>query len=303
LFFYDNYYLLRPLIHFVKTLAERHPSFPPWREWRGGGGEVRKSILFIIVSLFVLPITAHEFWLQPEKFMYQPGDNINVRFWVGEDFNGENWNGNHAKVNKLQLYIDDISDDMADQVSDETGDSLQLSIFDEGTAMIAFNSNNSFIKLDSAKFNAYLKDDGLSNTIDYRAAHNENDSCGKEFYQRSVKTLIQVGDKKTDVCRPANLPLDIIPAVNPYSLNNKDSLTVKLLFNKQPLTNQLVNVWQRQNNITTRQQYTSNDKAEISFVVLTTGKWMVSTVRMIHIENDAQANWQSYWGSCTWGYQ
>ena len=30
---------------------------------------------------------------------------------------------------------------------------------------------------------------------------------------------------------------------------------------------------------------------------------MVSTVKMIRLENDAKANWQSYWGSCTWGYQ
>jgi uncharacterized GH25 family protein len=62
-------------------------------------------------------------------------------------------------------------------------------------------------------------------------------------------------------------------------------------------------VWQRNNNQTTRQQYFTNRKGEISFTVFTTGKWMVSTVKMMPTENDPQANWQSYWGSCTWGYQ
>lgn len=264
---------------------------------------MRKIILFSTLFFLVFPILAHEFWLQPDKFMHQPGEAINIRFWVGEDFDGSNWGGNRAKINRLHLYMNGIVDDLADQVSDEQGDSLQLSIHDEGTAMIAFNSTNSFIQLDAAKFNAYLKEDGLNNAADYRNTHNENDSAGKEFYQRSVKTLVQVGGKKSNISFLANLPIDIIPAINPYTLKNNDSLRVKILFNKRPLVKQLVNVWQRNNNQTTRHQYFTNNKAEVIFPVLTAGKWMVSTVKMNRLENDAKANWQSYWGSCTWGYQ
>jgi len=246
---------------------------------------------------------AHEFWLQPEKFIYRPGEIINIRFWVGEDFDGANWSGSHDKINSLQLYLDDITDDISDQVSDEKGDSLQLSIFDEGTPMITFNSANSFIQLDSAKFNAYLKEDGLNNAFEYRTAHNETDSAGREFYQRSVKTLVQVGDKRSNISHPTNLPLDIIPAANPYALKNNDTLSVKLLFKNQPLANQLVNVWQRINGKTSKQEYRTNSKGGCNFEVAASGKWMVSTVKMIHLENDPKANWQSYWGSCTWGYE
>jgi uncharacterized GH25 family protein len=264
---------------------------------------MKKIILIITVFLLMLPILAHEFWLQPEKFMYQPGENINIRFWVGEDFNGMNWGGNHDKVSSLQLYRDDIIDDMADQLSGEKGDSLQLSIFDEGTPMVVFNSTNSFIQLDSAKFNTYLKEDGLTDALDYRAAHNENDSAGREFYQRSVKTLVQVGDKKSNISRQTNLPLDIIPLSNPYAAKSNDTLAVKLLFKKQPLNNQLVNVWQRSNGKTTKREYHTNSKGIIHFGMFTAGKWMVSTVKMIHLDNDPAAGWQSYWGSCTWGYE
>ncbi|MEO5682410.1 MAG: DUF4198 domain-containing protein [Chitinophagaceae bacterium] len=264
---------------------------------------MKKSILLLIVSLFVLPMMAHEFWLQPEKFMYQPGDNINIRFWVGEDFDGSNWAGNRDKVNSLQLHFDDLTDDLADQVADEKGDSLQLSIFDEGTAMVTFNSTNSFIQLDSAKFNAYLKEDGLQNILDYRASHQEMDSTGREFYQRSVKTLLQVGDKKSNISRTTNLPLDIIPLVNPYTLKDNDSLVVKLLFKKQLLSNQLVNVWRRIDGKTSKHEYHTNEKGLLSFTVATSGKWMVSAVQMIHLNNNPAASWQSYWGSCTWGYE
>lgn len=264
---------------------------------------MKKPLLLIFISFLILPVIAHEFWLQPEKFIYKRGDNINIRFWVGEDFDGSNWSGNRNKVTSLQLYLGDITDDLSGQLSDEKGDSLQLAVFDEGTAMVAFNSTNSFIQLDADKFNAYLKEDGLQNTIDYRMAHNETDSAGKEFYQRSVKTLIQVGDAKDNISHITGLPLDIIPLTNPYRLKNNDTLTIRAFFNKQILANQLMNVWQRVEGKTSRQEYRTNENGEFSFVISSTGKWMVSTVKMIHLDNDPQANWQSYWGSCIWGYE
>jgi uncharacterized GH25 family protein len=264
---------------------------------------MKKPLLLIIISFLILPVIAHEFWLQPEKFIYKKGEPINIRFWVGEDFAGINWTGNRAKVISLQLYSGNSISDLAGNISDANGDSLQLSIPDEGTAMVTFNSANSFIQLDAAKFNAYLKDDGLQNAMDYRAVHNETDTAGKEFYQRSVKTLIQVGSKKSNISHPTNLPLDIVPLKNPYGLKDNDSLTVRILFNKQILTNQLVNVWQRRANKTNRQVYHTNEKGELVFKVPAKGKWMVSTVKMIRADNNQQANWQSYWGSCTWGYE
>ncbi|MFT3936652.1 MAG: DUF4198 domain-containing protein [Chitinophagaceae bacterium] len=265
---------------------------------------MKRSIILLIIVAVVLPILAHEFWLQPEKFMYKPGEDINVRFWVGEDFDGSNWSGNRDKVKSLSLYLeDDIVDDIADQVSDEKGDSLQLSVLDEGTPMITFNSTNSFIELDAAKFNAYLQEDSLQEAADYRTAHQQTDSVGREFYQRSVKTLVQVGDQKTNISHSTNLPLDIIPLSNPYAAKENDSIGVKLLFKGQPMVQQMVNIWQRLDGKTTRQSYFTNEHGITRFAIIPEGKWMVSTVKMQHLENDATANWQSYWGSCTWGYQ
>ena len=264
---------------------------------------MKKALLITVITFFVSSILAHEFWLQPEKFMYTPGEHINVRFWVGEDFDGSNWSGNHGKVKSLQLWLEDITDDIAGQVGNEKGDSLQLSIFDEGTAMITFNSTNSFIRLDAAKFNTYLTEDGLTGALDYRRNHHELDTAGREYYQRSVKTLVQVGNRKTTVSRATGLPLDIIPLSNPYTVKNGDSLTIKLLFQKQPLANQLVYIWQRVNGKTAKTFFHTDTKGHLGFVVQTKGMWMVSAVHMQHLDNDTTANWQSYWGSCTWGYQ
>lgn len=49
-------------------------------------------------------------------------------------------------------------------------------------------------------------------------------------------------------------------------------------------------------------EVTSNMNGEISFKAEPFGKWMISTVKMVRLQDDAKAQWQSYWGSVTWGY-
>src|SRR6476620_12802996 len=103
-----------------------------------------KAISFFCLFTFAIPIFGHEFWLQPDKFIYQRGENINLRFLVGENFEGQNWTGNNKKINSLQIYFPGAADDLSSQLSEETGDSLQFSMYDECTAMVTFNSTHSF---------------------------------------------------------------------------------------------------------------------------------------------------------------
>jgi uncharacterized GH25 family protein len=269
---------------------------------------VKKLLLTILFFTLTAILSAHEFWLQPDKFIYKRGEEINIRFNVGENFTGENWTGDTAKVQRLNFYYADVKDDLTPAMGNEKGDSIRLSVFDEGTAMVTFNSKNSFIELDSAKFNAYLLEDGLTEAIKYRKQNKEMDSAGHELYQRSVKTILQVGKVYDTVFKQhTDLPLDIIPQSNPYTLKNKEEVTVKIFFNDQPLTGKLVKVWHRKKNKTIKEEYTTNRNGEISFDVETNGEWMVSCVKMKRLNNDPQlrpvtAGWQSYWGSCTWGY-
>jgi len=265
---------------------------------------MRKIIFSLsLICIYVL-FSSHEFWLQPDKFIYQRGEQINMRFYVGEHFEGVNWKGNRSKINSLKIYYSGVSDNMAGQISGQEGDSLQFHVYDEGNVLVAFNSTNSFIELEAEKFNAYLEEDGLTKTLAYRKDHNQEDQPGREYYQRCSKTLLQVGELYTSTYRVStSLPLDIIPLVNPYLLKSNDSLKAKILFNKQPLAQQSVSIWHRDNGKTEKQELLTNDKGEIAFTVTPTGMWMISTVSMTRLENDPKADWQSYWGSFVWGYQ
>lgn len=263
-----------------------------------------KKVIALLFIFFTLCVSAHEFWLQPDKYIYKKGEKLNIKFRVGENFEGENWNNNRSKINFLKLYSNGTTKNLAPLISDNMGDSLQLTLPDDGTMMIVYNGLNSFIELEAAKFNAYLEEDGLKDVTEYRKKHQETDSMGKEAYQRSVKTLLQVGNKyDSTYLLKTDLPVDIIPLSNPYTIKEDQKLSAQILFNKKPLAFTLINIWHRENNKTARQQLTTNEFGEISFPVKKTGSWMLSTVKMVRLENEPKANWQSYWGSCTWGYE
>ena len=267
-------------------------------------------ILLVSICIVSVLVLAHEFWLQPQKFHYSIREVARIRFLVGENFTGQNWTGNKDKVSQLFHYTPggDVLD-IANKLSANNGDSLLLPLQEEGTHMVIFNSTNTFINLEAEKFNGYLKEDGLDNAATHRKENKEETKAGTEYYQRSIKTLLQVSYKTTDACtNPSNLPLDIIPEKNPYAVTvggSESLLKVKfrVLFNREPLSNALVKIW-----------YYTPGKKEVKMDTLRTNKrgwvtanrhpgpYMVSCVHMEHTPTNKEAEWQSYWGSLSFEY-
>jgi uncharacterized GH25 family protein len=263
-----------------------------------------KKIAGILLAFAITTLlSAHEFWLQPDKFMYRWNEQVNIKFLVGQKFTGSNWTGNRSRINTLHLHFGDITEDISASLSDAKGDSLQLTLTDEGTAMVTFNSQNSFIELKAQEFNDYLVEDGLPEALEYRKQHGETDSTGREYFQRSTKTIFQVGDKLTDLYRKeTGLPLDIIPQANPYGLKQKGTLSFTVLFGGKPLPQAICKVWKHHRGKTTVQELTTNAAGQLSLPTEPEGRWMISTVKMARLQDDPKAQWQSYWGTVTWGY-
>ena len=118
-----------------------------------------------------------------------------------------------------------------------------------------------------------------------------------------ARFIVQVGALKTPVYKKqTTLPVDIIPLSHPYQLNDGDTLTVKILFKGEPLVNTKIRTWHKLPGTVIDTSLMSNEKGEISFPVSTTGEWMVSCVTIMRHSDDPKAQWQSYWGSLTWGY-
>jgi uncharacterized GH25 family protein len=267
----------------------------------------RKNLLAVTALLLSLNIGAHEFWLQPQHFYFTRGDETFISFRVGEKYKGNNWVGNRGKVNQVLVYDPSCNiQNVTSKISDAQGDSLKMKFTEPGTYMVTFDGTRSLVTQPAREFNAYLKEDGLTNALLYRYQNKELNKAGREFYQRSVKTIVQVQNKTTHFCtQRTDLPLDIVPLENPYSDLEDDSpvkLTFRVYFKGAPLKNETVKIWHSTTNDKTEYfEIKTNENGDISPRITHEGSWLVSCVYMERSVEPA-ADWLSYWGTVTFGY-
>ncbi|MBT1703150.1 DUF4198 domain-containing protein [Chryseosolibacter indicus] len=259
--------------------------------------------LSLLICLFVVASVAsgHEFWLQPERFFYSPGDQLKVAFRVGENFMGEPWNLARHRIDRLEIHQNNKVKNVLKQVTPGEHGVLEESPLVEGTAMIVMQSNKAFSVLEGEKFNSYLQEDGLDDAYYHREKNNLLEDSAREFYSRYSKLLVQVGERRDDTyAKVVGLPIEIIPLQNPYNLKVGSPISYKILFKDRPLFGAKVRVWNRYNNRTTVQNIYSQQDGTIEARITNPGAWMVSVV-VIEPSKDPKADWESYWGSLVFG--
>ena len=264
----------------------------------------RKFILTCSVLALISLAQAHEFWMQPDKFVFNPGERLVVGFKVGENFMGEPWNLKASKIARLELRQLSKSTSLLNLVNDTTKKGeVSIPLKDVGTHMVILQSGNAFIELEGEKFNAYLKEDGLDDVYAQRKKANTLGNTAREYYARYSKLLVQVGTPTDETFRMvAGFPIEIVPERNPYNLRKGDPVRFKILFEGKPLFGAKVKVWNRFDNRTTIQNIYTEKNGMIETHISNPGRWMVSVVKMVPSKQEG-ADWQSYWGSLVFGVE
>jgi len=271
-----------------------------------------KKLLFYLLTFFTFTgnIFAHEFWLAPQKYSWQSGEKLWLRWQVGENFRGDNWSGSREKALQLRAYSNIYSYDLLPYLGNAKGDSAKLdTIKVAGNFTIVYQGKNSFIQMRADSFNAYLKEDGLTNAIQWREDNHRDTSIGRELYQRSAKTLIRTKStlRKSDFLKnsffviQSGLSLDIVPLDNPYNILQPTKMQFNIYFQGRLLRDGLVRIWHKLNGSTTVKT-TQVIKGVVEADIEPNGEWMISLVKTEPLKDNAIADWHSYWGSLTWGY-
>jgi uncharacterized GH25 family protein len=262
----------------------------------------RKIIITCVLFLSASLVQAHEFWLQPTRFQFKTGDTMEVDFMVGTNFEGEFWELKKQRVAKLLHFSADQSESLLNLVQDGKGKKISYSFQNEGTHLFAMQSNNSFMKMDGEKFNAYLKEDGLDEILEQRTQAGTLGDSARENYARCAKLLVQAGDQTDETYKQiVGLALEIVPLSNPYAIKKAEELKFKVFFHGKPLPFTQMKVWNRgQSKTFVQSVYTDKDGA-FTTRLSNSGLWMISTVKMSR-SKQASADWQSFWASLVFGF-
>ena len=171
-----------------------------------------------------------------------------------------------------------------------------------GTYVLGVATRPNIIPLTGKEFNEYLESDGIPDILAARSRDGELDRAVKERYQKHVKTLVQVGDARSDHYATAlGYPAEIIPVANPYTLKVGATFRFKVLVNGTPVANQYVQYGGRTatGGRIEMKAVRTNSEGIGQITLSPAGTWYVKFIHMARLLGDAEADYESKWGSLT----
>ena len=247
----------------------------------------RALIVFTLAQFFAASSSAHDFWLEPERFMITEPDRIEVRAQVGHAGDVGEWPADPGRVTALRLVSDSgITDVQNELASRQSAGRFSLTIAQPGVNVLALESNGAVSELPAAVFNDYLEEEGLTPIARHRAAEGLNDAVGREVYSRRAKAILVSGPLPGGGCNtktltPIGMTLEISPLVLPACTSPGDNLPIEVRYRGTPLAGATVHL--------VRLGAEGGDA----------GKWLTGAKGLASIPHPGPGNWmlQTVWSS------
>jgi hypothetical protein len=239
------------------------------------------ALLFLVAS----SARAHDFWIEPSSFRPAVGESVALRLKVGEHFEGDAVPRRSGRIERF--FARSVSGERA-VPGKEGGDPAGLvAIREAGTTIVAYSGRPNRIVLEAAKFEAYLREEGLQSVIALRAERGQSAAPGREIFSRSVKTLLHRGAGEA-LDQPLGLRLEVV----------KRGSGFEVLFEGRPLNNALVVALRRGEGRKPLRARTDTT-GRVTFPAFIRGEWLVKAVHMVPAPESADAEWESLWASVT----
>lgn len=255
---------------------------------------------------------AHDFWIEPDAFMPEPGTEVSVSLREGVEFKGNTL----PYITEWFADFSRVTDAGREQVRSLLGSDPAASItVSEGSLLLGYQSAGNFVALEAEKFNAYLDEEGIAYLRDVRRARGEDDQPAPENFYRCAKALLQAGETKGELYKQhLGYTLELVPEADPYTLSAGDNLTFKVLLRGKPATGLLVQAFSRADPSQIEKVRVDVD-GRATVALTSAGIWFVKAVSIEAIDPDKKddyffvtsgpgagqarpgALWESFWAS------
>jgi hypothetical protein len=248
------------------------------------------------VFLCAASLSAHEFWIEPTTFAPTPGKVIGIRARVGDGVLGDPVPRDPSLLQ--ELVVDAGSGPLPVVGRDGADPAGLLRITANGMHVVGYLGKPTPVELSAAKFNDYLKDEGLDTILVERTRLKAADRSARELFTRCAKTLVLAGPARRDQRdQQLGFPLELVSEANPYVLAPGDEFTFTLRYRGRPLGGALVTAIRRQDG--RRLSVRSDAAGRARFVLPAGGGWLIKSVHMTAAPANTGADWVSYWASLT----
>jgi len=255
------------------------------------------GLALLVAALAAPAVRAHDFWIEPSTFTPAPGQRVAVRLRVGQDLRGDPV-PRDPKLLKRFVSAGPSGDALVPGVPNT--EPAGFAAFEApGLYTVVYDSGRDPVELDAAKFEDYLKLEGLETISAVRARRGQSALGAKEVFSRCAKSLVTVaGGKGAGWDRIFGQRLELVAEKNPYTLSGGGELPVRLLYEGKPLAGALVVAFQK-DRVDTKVTARSDAKGRVRLALDRPGFWLVKAVHMIPAPAETGADWESFWASLT----
>lgn len=258
-------------------------------------GPFARGLLIWLLS--VPALQAHDFWIEPSTFTPAAGQRVTFRLRVGQELRGDPL---PRDPNLLERFVSvGPAGEMPVLGRAYTEPAGVMAFQSPGLNVIVYDSGRSPLALEAAKFEKYLKLEGLEKISALRASRGQSAAPGKEVFSRCAKSLLAVGGGAgAGYDQVLGQRLELVPEANPYSLAGGGELPVRLLYQGKPLAGALVVALQK-DRPEARVSARSDAKGRVRLKLDRPGFWLVKAVHMVPAPREVDADWESFWASLT----
>lgn len=258
---------------------------------------VRVVVGTLLCLLSVPALRAHDFWIEPSTFTPAPGQKVAVRLRVGQDLRGDPVPRDPSLIERFLAGGQGGDAPVVGRALTEPAGFVTFA--DPGLYVIVYDSLRSPLELDAAKFEEYLKLEGLEKISAQRARQGQTGTASKEVFSRCAKSLIAVANGAgTGWDRVFGQRLELVAERNPYSLKGGGELPLRLLYQGKPLAGALVVAMQK-DRAEAKVAARSDAKGRVRLKLDRPGFWLAKAVHMVPAPKEAAADWESFWASLT----
>lgn len=260
----------------------------------------------IAVAFIAIPATAHDFWLQPAKFVLAKPGSIPIMTYVGHGASKERWALPIDRVVSFQtIGPEGVTNRKALMTLRGPRHDAKLPLTRRGAHLITFQSSPSFSELPFQRFNDYVAEEGLTIISQHRQQAGAQQATGRERYSRRAKVIVQVGAVDAAsvkrVTRPTGLSLEIVPEQHPLLLKLGQPLAVRVVFKGEPLAGALVKLTNLKADSAPLKMARTDNAGRAMFKIPKGGQWQFNVIWADITPGNATADYETTFSSLTFG--
>lgn len=256
----------------------------------------------LLLLTAVTVAAAHDLFVKPTRYFAPENSEVRVRVLNGTFTKSENSIARNRLADASVLTpTRRIALDTTEWSAVGDTSTFHIHTRGAGTYVIGVSTKPSVIDLSADDFNLYLKEDGIPDALEARQKAGELGKPAKERYHKHVKSLVQVGNARSNHYATAmGYPAELIPVENPYDLKSGATLHVKTMVDGKPAGGQYVvygGMTMDEKGIEAK-SVRSNAEGVATISLAAAGTWYIKFINMTKVRGDS-VDYESKWASLT----